>query len=131
MTDLNLLHSFMEVARTGNLSVAAKQLFLTQSALSQRILTLEGQVGSSLFLRRKQGMILSKVGEALLGICKDLKKDITHVDHWIRFQKGRVGCEPRLNESVQRFFVEFYFFTNVMKQHRNVPRPTPHSFSDE
>lgn len=91
MIDLNLLHSFMEVAKTGNLSVAAKQLFLTQSALSQRIQNLEHQMGGHLFLRRKQGMLLNKSGTELLQMCKKLRTEMTQVDQWARARKNHIG----------------------------------------
>lgn len=91
MIDMNLLNTFIEVAKTGNLSIVAQRLFITQSALSQRVKTLEGQIGKSLFFRRKTGMELSKTGQELFAICKELTRDLTKVNNWIDIQKQYKG----------------------------------------
>jgi len=64
------LDAFFEVAKTGNFSLAAKSLHVTQSALSQRIKNLEGEVGTPLFIREKQGARLTESGERLLQYCR-------------------------------------------------------------
>jgi DNA-binding transcriptional LysR family regulator len=60
------LDAFAEVARTGSFSQAAVKLHITQSALSQRILNLEEELGSSLFIRESSGARLTDLGQKLL-----------------------------------------------------------------
>ena len=58
--------SFVEIARTGNLSRAAEALFLTQPALTSRLQALEREIGSALFVRTPRGMRLTEAGRAFL-----------------------------------------------------------------
>lgn len=60
------LDAFLEVARTRNFSRAAHNLRLTQPALSQRILNLEEELETVLFIREPSGIRLTERGEALL-----------------------------------------------------------------
>ena len=60
------LQGFVEVARTRNVSLAARALFITQPALTARLQRLEGDLGVSLFVRTPRGMRLTEAGEAFL-----------------------------------------------------------------
>jgi len=60
------LETFVEVARTGNVSRAADALFLTQPALTARLKSLEGELGVELFVRSARGMKLTDAGRAFL-----------------------------------------------------------------
>lgn len=56
---------FLEVARTGSLTLAAEQLHVAASALSRQIAKLEEAVDCPLFERRARGMVLTAAGERL------------------------------------------------------------------
>ena len=58
--------SFVEIARTGNLSRAAEALFVTQPALTSRLQALEREIESALFVRTPRGMRLTEAGRAFL-----------------------------------------------------------------
>ena len=60
------LESFVEVARTANVSRAAQTLFLTQPALTARLKSLESDLGVELFVRSARGMKLTDAGRAFL-----------------------------------------------------------------
>lgn len=64
------LDAFLAVAQTQGFSSAALQLNITQSALSQRIKNLEGDLGLTLFLRTPTGATLTEQGERLLRYCQ-------------------------------------------------------------
>lgn len=59
-----VLRIFESTARHLSFTRAADELFLTQSAISKQIKTLEDQVGRSLFIRLSRGLALTPVGEA-------------------------------------------------------------------
>lgn len=63
------LDAFFICAQEKNFTRAAKRLFVTQSALSQRIKNLEEEMGSSLFIRERIGVKLTEAGESLLRYC--------------------------------------------------------------
>lgn len=60
------LESFVEVARSGNVSRAAQALFLTQPAVTARLKSLESDLGVELFVRSARGMKLTDAGRAFL-----------------------------------------------------------------
>ncbi len=56
---------FYEVAKAGNISKAAKELYISQPAISKAICTLEARLGLSLFTRCSRGVPLTSEGEIL------------------------------------------------------------------
>ncbi len=60
------IDAFMAVAQKENFSIAAESLFVTQSALSQRIKKLEEELGQTLFIRESSGAKLTEAGRKLL-----------------------------------------------------------------
>jgi DNA-binding transcriptional LysR family regulator len=64
--NLDLLRSFREVARTRSFTAAAKNLFLTQPAVSQQVKALETEVGERLLDRSGREVKPTPAGEALL-----------------------------------------------------------------
>ncbi|OKP96228.1 LysR family transcriptional regulator [Paenibacillus sp. P46E] len=64
--DLYHLQSFIEIARTGNLTEAAARLNTSQPAASAHLKALEKEVGFALFYRTAKGMTLTEKGTRLL-----------------------------------------------------------------
>ncbi|WP_282969085.1 LysR substrate-binding domain-containing protein [Burkholderia vietnamiensis] len=60
------LNSFIVSARHLSFSMAAKQLFVTQSAISRHIAELEEYLGHPLFIRSRNGLALTHIGENYL-----------------------------------------------------------------
>lgn len=75
------LDAFLAVAKTNGFSSAAKQLNVTQSALSQRIKNLEDELGLTLFIRTPTGATLTEQGERLLRYCQtrdSMEEELIH-----------------------------------------------------
>lgn len=64
-TNLEYYKVFYYVAKTGSLTAAAGQLFLTQPNVTKTIRKLEEQLGCTLFVRTKRGVALTSEGEIL------------------------------------------------------------------
>lgn len=64
--ELNQLHYFVAVAHCENIAKAAKELFITQPALSRVILRLEQELGTPLFDRHGGRVTLNEHGRAFL-----------------------------------------------------------------
>jgi len=62
---LDLLRGFESAARNLNFTKAADELFLTQSAISRQIKTLEERLGVRLFVRQRRGLLLTHEGDRL------------------------------------------------------------------
>ena len=59
------LQAFYQVAINRNFHLAAAKIHITQSALSQRIMKLEAQLGTTLIIRANDGIALTYAGEQL------------------------------------------------------------------
>jgi LysR family transcriptional activator of nhaA len=66
------LHYFWVVAKDGNLTRAAGQLHVSQSALSSQIRHLEDQLGHALFDREGRALRLTEVGHVVLGYAEGI-----------------------------------------------------------
>ena len=68
------LKAFYELAQQKNFTRAAKRLAITQSAFSHRILNLESELETTLFIREKQNVRLTETGEHLLRYCEKVSR---------------------------------------------------------
>jgi DNA-binding transcriptional LysR family regulator len=65
MPSLDLLKGFESAARHLNFTRAADELYLTQSAVSRQVQTLEERLGVRLFVRQRRGLALTHEGDRL------------------------------------------------------------------
>src|SRR5579884_2159895 len=100
MAELRHYRYFVEIARRGTFTAAAEALNMTQSALSEQILQLERECGSSLFLRRHTGISLTPAGEyllhqaeALLARAAEIREGLEGFRHG--YQERLSGVHPR------------------------------------
>lgn len=70
--DLRYVRTFVAVAELGTVSKAALRLHVAQPALSRQIGNLEQELGLKLFDRVGRRLLLTSVGEQLLGDCRSL-----------------------------------------------------------
>ena len=68
--NIKQLITFQKVARLGNVSLAAEELFLSQSATSIQLSNLEESVGTKLLSRTGRGIRLTEAGEVLYTLCE-------------------------------------------------------------
>ncbi len=71
----------LEVSRCQNISRAARNLFISQSALSQQIQRLEKELGYALFERSVQGLLLTGAG---IRFCREAQQAM---EAWQHFQE--------------------------------------------
>ena len=64
--DLKQIEYIVKIAETRNITRAAEQLFVTQSALNQQLLKLENALGIKLFYRRKHDLTPTDAGKVYL-----------------------------------------------------------------
>ncbi|PHK96728.1 LysR family transcriptional regulator [Pseudoroseomonas rhizosphaerae] len=73
--DTRFLDSFVAVAEEGSIAAAARRLHLTPAALSQRIQTLEAELGATLLLRAGRTVAPSEAGLAILDRARALLRE--------------------------------------------------------
>ena len=74
--NLNHLHYFYEVARHGSFTRAARELLVSQSALSVQIRALETSLGARLFDRRNAGVVLTDAGQRAFSVAERIFADV-------------------------------------------------------
>jgi len=116
--ELRQLRYFVAVAEEGNISRAAKKIFLTQPALSRQIKVLEDEVGQCLLERQAHSIRLTPVGEALLREARELLQHAEQVLERVRVAgrglRLRVGYAPSLAAGMLSVAVE-----NFTQRHPN------------
>ena len=65
INNLNYYNVFYMVAKTGSISRAANQLYISQPAVSKAISNLEESIGIALFVRNSRGVALTEEGTIL------------------------------------------------------------------
>ena len=74
--DLRQLDIVRVVAHTGSFTAAARQLHVSQSAVSRQILLLEEELREPLFLRLGRRVRLTAAGETLLQLSRRVLADV-------------------------------------------------------
>ncbi len=74
--NLNHLFYFYEVARHGSFTRAARELLVSQSALSVQIKSLETSLGAALFDRRRAGVSLTDAGQRAFTAAERIFADV-------------------------------------------------------
>lgn len=67
---LNALRAFESVGRHLSVTAASQALSVSQSAVSRHVISLEGLLGTPLFERRPQQLVLTEAGAALLPVVR-------------------------------------------------------------
>jgi DNA-binding transcriptional LysR family regulator len=94
--DWDLLQSFLAVARTGRLTVAAKRLGVDHSTLSRRLLALESSLGAKLFDRALSGYSLTQQGEVLLARAEAMESTALAIQSDVGQERARVSATVRI-----------------------------------
>ncbi|NKB36856.1 MAG: LysR family transcriptional regulator [Gammaproteobacteria bacterium] len=74
------LRDLLAVAETGSLSAAARRLGSSQPTMGRRIEQLEKQLKTLLFNRTSKGLILTPVGEQILGYAKNMAENANAIE---------------------------------------------------
>lgn len=74
--DLRQLRALVAVAEEGSFTLAARKLFVTQSAVSHSLRTLEEQLGCKLLDRSGKKVVVTSEGEILLRRCKRVLQEL-------------------------------------------------------
>ncbi len=110
--DLRQLRNFVAVAEQGNISQAAKKIFLTQSALSRQIRALEDEVGHPLLERQAHSIRLTATGELLLREGRELLHQADQMLERVRIAGSgvrlRIGYSPSLAAGLLSAAVETF-----------------------
>ena len=97
--DLRLLRSFLAVAQCGKVSTAAKQLHLSQPAVTAHVRRLEEIVGKPLVSRSTRGVKLTTHGHALHTFSAEIQNTLSRLEASFRTER-RLSGELRFGASL-------------------------------
>ncbi len=112
--DSRQLNAFTSLARLGSFTQAAKELFLSQSAVSHSMRALETDVGCRLFDRIGKKVFLTQAGETLqmhaekiLGEMQLARRNLQHLGKWgkvrLRIGASSTACQHIIPEVLLEF----------------------------
>jgi DNA-binding transcriptional LysR family regulator len=96
MLDVKRLRILREVANQGSFSAAGESLYLSQSAVSQQIATLEREVGMQLLDRTREGPKLTDAGRVLVGHAEVAIARLEEAERELAAIAGLEGGELRM-----------------------------------
>ena len=124
MVNLEWYRTFKSVYKNGNFSLAAKELFISQPAVSQQISMLEAHVGYKLFNRKSKGVEPTEYAKLLNNLIIEALDRLENVENGFRakaFNANRlisIGITKHLMNSLasvllSKFeFIDFSFHEN-------------------
>ncbi len=117
--DFELYRVFNEVANTGNITVASERLHISQPAVSKSIKSLEEQLGGTLFVRTKRGVILTEEGRELHNYIKTAVEYIRNAENkfgdMINLETGTIKI------GISRTLVKCYLLPFLEEFHQKYP----------
>lgn len=96
MVDINKITTFICAAETLSFSEAAKQLHISQPAVSHHIKTLEKELGAMLFTRTNFGLEITEAGKVLLPWARRLLHDSNNLQAMMASLQSDVIGELRI-----------------------------------
>src|SRR4028119_322754 len=93
------MECFLAVARLGNVSRAAEEMYLTQPTLTARIKALEDELGDLLFVRTSRGMRLTEAGREFAPYAERCVAGIEEGKQRLRELRGASGGRLALGAS--------------------------------
>jgi len=97
---LNYLKFFYFVAKYGSVTLAAKKLFVTQSAVSKQIYNLEESLNIVLFIRKNKTLVVTPEGEILFNCCQRIFSQLDECLIGLNNTEEKqliLSCEPTIS----------------------------------
>lgn len=98
---LTQIHTLLAVLDYGGFTEASKRLFMTQSAVSQAIATLEQELGVEILIReRRKALQLTDAGSRIASHLRAITREVNAVKEIAEQEKHnptrtlRIGCFP-------------------------------------
>lgn len=121
--ELRYLATFLAVADTGNMTMAAMRCNMTQGAVSHHIKLLEDELHADLFVRKARDLTLTDVGKALLKRARVIVREEQESRDEIMGMRGQLCGELRLGVGS---FIEPYIRRAAIRFMKKHPRVLLH-----
>ena len=120
MVNLDLYRVFYTVAKSGSLTKAAEELYISQPAVSRSIKQLEMQLGVTLFTRTHRGMVLSAQGGKV--IFAEVERALTLLgDAEKRIAEMKTSATGKLRIGASDTIFEYFLADKIVDFHEKFP----------
>jgi len=127
--NLELYKVFYYVARNESITRAANEMCISQPAISKSIKTLEDQINAKLFIRKRDGVVLTEIGETIykkisyaMELINSAEKDIEQLT---TFKSGII------NIGASKTIINEFFMPYIKKFHKEYPNIRIRIFTDK
>ena len=110
---LQQLRYIVTVAETGNITEAAKRLFITQPSLTNAIRELESEMQITLFNRTNKGVVITNEGDVFLTYARQVLDQVGLLEEKYLNSKEQ---RPRFSVSCQHYSFAVNAFVDVIKK---------------
>ena len=127
--NLELYKVFYYVAKNKNITRASNELSISQPAISKSIKTLEEQINTSLFIRKRDGMELTEAGEIIF---KKIRSAMELIDSAEEDIKSLTNLEKgSINIGASKTIIHEYLMPYIKKFHQIHPNISIRIFTDK
>ena len=109
---LQQLKYIVTVAETGNITEAAKRLFISQPSLTNAVRELENEMQVTIFNRTNKGVVVTNEGDVFLSYAKQILEQVGLLEEKYLNVKER---RPRFSVSCQHYSFAVNAFVDVIK----------------
>lgn len=118
--NIEMYKTFYCVARNGNITKAAKELMVSQPAVSKCIKSLEEQLGCSLFIRSKNGVLLTDEGKVFF---QQISQAMDLIDNAEQKIQEMISLDyGYLNIGVSNTLVKKFLLPYIERFHKEYPK---------
>lgn len=126
--NLELYKVFYYVAKNKSISRAANELLISQPAISKSIKTLEDQINTNLFIRKRDGVELTEAGEIIYKKIKEAMDLIYSAENDL---KNLINMESGIiNIGASKTILHEFLMTYINSFHKQYPKINIRIFTD-
>lgn len=127
--NLDLYKVFYYVAKNESITRASNELMISQPAISRSIKTLEEQINANLFIRKRDGVVLTEVGEIIFNKIKNAMELIDSAEEDI---KSITNLESgSINIGASKTIIHEFLMPFIKKFHIEYPNINIRIFTDK
>ena len=109
---LQQLRYIVTVAETGNITEAAKRLFISQPSLTNAIRELENEMQITIFFRTNKGVVITNEGDVFLSYARQVLEQVGLLEEkYLNIKEQR----PRFSVSCQHYSFAVNAFVDIIK----------------
>jgi len=118
--DWNDLRYFLAIARAGSLAGAGRELGVEHTTVGRRLLALEAELGTRLFLRGRDGLVATEAGRGILPLAEEIEARFDAIER--RLSAGDDKVEGTVRFSISEAFTGYFVqqFGSLRERHPNL-----------